>query len=373
MLEKAEGCCTFVLGALEGSQGFLTEVLSLGLFIIFFFFLAKWILDKLGNYFEKKEKPWHEGFIRALTLPLTAYAWFFAFLHAIELIGVHFFSTPIFENLNLWLKIGGVLTFIWFLLRWKKNIVKIMVKKSKNHEINIEPGKLDVINKITTVALFFLAFLMLLEVTHSSLNTLIAFGGIGGLALAFASQEIIANFFSGAMIYLTQPFLVGDRIHVPEKNVEGYVEDIGWYMTRIRTVDKRPIYIPNSIFSKIVVITPSRMTHRQIKETFGLKYADMPKIAPLIQDIKEMLGKHPDIDKRQPISVYLNTFAVYSLDILISAYTKTTSTDSYFELRQNILLNIYELIEKHGAKAAVPITYVEIVALPPLNLKKDTI
>ncbi|HRD55612.1 MAG TPA: mechanosensitive ion channel family protein [Parachlamydiaceae bacterium] len=371
MIKKAEECCSFILGAIEGAQGFLTEVISLILFIIIFNFLAKWLLDRLANYFEKKEKSWHEGLIRAFTLPLTAYAWFFAFLHAVELIGKHFFSTNVFDNLHLLLKIGGVIAFIWFLLRWKKNIVKIMIKKSKNHEISIEPGKLDVINKITTVALFFLAFLMLLEVTHSSLNTLIAFGGIGGLALAFASQEIIANFFSGAMIYLTQPFLLGDLINVPEKNIEGYVEEIGWYMTRIRTIDKRPVYIPNSIFSKIIVITPSRMTHRQFKETFGLRYEDMPKVAPLIRDVKEMLENHPEVDKRQRIAVYLNTFATYSLDILISAYTKTTSTDAYFELRQSILLSIYQLIEKHGAKAAVPITYVKMAALPPLELKRE--
>lgn len=357
-----EQCCSFVMDVIDGHQGFLSEVIAIALVVLFFNFFARWGLKKLGDRFLKNHKYWHESFVRALIIPLTSYAWFFAALLSIDLIGQNVFSTQVFNDLHLWLKLSAVFALIWFLMRWKKNVMKIMMRKSKNHEIAMETGKLDVINKVITVFLFFISFLMLLEATNSSLNTLIAFGGVGGLALAFASQEIIANFFSGAMIYLTQPFLVGDLINVPEKNIEGYVEEIGWYMTRIRTIDKRPVYIPNSIFSKIIVITPSRMSHRQFKETFNLRYEDMPKIASLIEAIKEMLKTHPDIDQRQKIMVYINNFATYSLDVLISAYTKTTSSEAYFELRQDLLLKIYKIIEKHDAKPAVPITYVQMSA-----------
>jgi MscS family membrane protein len=359
-MNKIHECCTFALSAIDGAQGFLNEVIAIILFVIVFNVIARWVLKKLGNKFQQNKKYWHESFVNALFLPLNYYAWFFALVHTIDLIGQHFFSTNVFKDMHLWLKTGLIIAVIWFLLRWKKNIMKIMTRKSKNHEITMDAGKLDVINKVLTIALFFVAFLMLLEATHSNMNTLIAFGGVGGLALAFASQEIIANFFSGAMIYLTRPFLVGDLINVPEKNIEGYVEDIGWYMTLIRTIDKRPVYIPNSIFSKIIVITPSRMTHRQFKETYSLRYEDMPKMQPLMADIKTMLVNHPQIDQKQRIAVYINTFATYSLDVLVSAYTKTISSEAYFELRQDLLLKVYEIIENHGVKAAVPITYVEM-------------
>lgn len=370
-MNNVEQCCSYISSIIDGKEGFLKEFLAIVLFVFIFNFVAKWLLNRLENNFKNKNKIWHESFVQAIISPLSYYVWYFAILHLIDIISQKVFEKPLFSDLNLFLKLGFVLTLTWFFLRWKKNIMKIMFKKSKNHEIALDTGKLDVINKLITIALFFVTFLTLLEVTHSSLNTLIAFGGVGGLALAFASQEIIANFFSGAMIYLTQPFLVGDQITVPEKNIEGYVEEIGWYMTRIRTIDKRPIYIPNSLFSKIVVINPSRMTHRFFKETFGLRYEDMPKITPLIQEIKTMLQNHKEIDNRQKIAVYLNTFATYSIDLLVSAYTKTTSSEAYFELRQDLLVKIYEIIERHGAKAAVPITYVEIANEMPSINKKD--
>lgn len=346
---------------MDGNQGFFNEVLAISLFALIFIILARWLLKSLGERFQKNKKYWHESFVRALFLPLNYYAWFFVIVHIVDLIGHHFFSKTPFNDLHLWLKVGAIFALIWFCLRWKKNLFKIFVRKSKNHEITMEASKLDVVNKAVTIGLIFAAFFMLLDATNSSLTTLIAFGGIGGLALAFASQEIIANFFSGAMVYLTQPFFVGDLINLPEKNIEGYVEDIGWYMTLIRTLDKRPVYIPNSVFSKIVVITPSRRTHHQFKETFGLRYEDMPKIKAIINDIKEMLKADPKVDDHQRISVYLNNFATHSMDILVSAYVKQMSSNLlYFECRQEILLKIYDIIEKHGAKAAVPITYVEM-------------
>ena len=359
-MDKLEQCCRFAFSALDGNQGFFNEVLALILFVLIFIFLARWILKKLSDRFQKNKKYWHESFVRALFVPLNYYAIFFAIVHTIDLVGHHFFEIKPINDIHLLLKIGAIFAFVWFLLRWKKNLIKILVRKSKNQEISMEPAKLDVINKAGTILFLIAAFFMLLDATNSSLTTLIAFGGIGGLALAFASQEIISNFFAGGMLYMTQPFFVGDQIHLPEKNIEGHVEDIGWYMTLVRTLDKRPVYIPNSIFSKIVVITPSRMTHQLIKETFSLRYEDMPLINSIISDIKKMVSEEIQVDQSQKNAVYINTFATYSLDVLVIAYVKKLPSVAYYELRQEILLKVYKIIESHGAKAAAPTTYVEM-------------
>jgi MscS family membrane protein len=71
------------------------------------------------------------------------------------------------------------------------------------------------------------------------------------------------------MIYLDRPFAVGDWIRSPDRDIEGTVEDIGWRLTRIRTFDSRPLYVPNSAFTSIAVENPSRMEHRRIYETIG--------------------------------------------------------------------------------------------------------
>jgi MscS family membrane protein len=97
--------------------------------------------------------------------------------------------------------------------------------------------------------------LMLLQEFGISISGLVAFGGIGGIAVGFASKDLLANFFGAGMIYFDRPFSTGDRINSPDRKIEGIVEHIGWRLTKVRTPDNTMIYIPNSIFSTIIVET----------------------------------------------------------------------------------------------------------------------
>ena len=125
------------------------------------------------------------------------------------------------------------------------------------------------------------------------------------------------------MIYLDRPFVVGDWIRSPDQEIEGTVEQIGWRQTRIRTFDKRPLYVPNSAFTHISVENPSRMLNRRIKETIGVRYDDASKLTLIIEDVKRLLNEHPDIDQNQVIIVNFNSFGPSSLDFFIYTFTRT--------------------------------------------------
>jgi MscS family membrane protein len=264
------------------------------------------------------------------------------------------------ESRHSILGVGAVLAFTWFLMRWKGNVVRHLIAKSNHKEITIDHGKIGAIDKICTIAILFFSILLLMEVTDRSMNTIIAFGGIGGLALAFASQEVIANFFGGFMIYLTQPFTIGDWISIPDHSIEGIVEDIGWYMTCVRSLDKRPIYIPNSTFSRLIVMTPSRMSHRVFKTTINLRNQDLPKIKKITQEIKEMLEQHFDIDRSQSIIARLTNFGTYSLDVEISACSKVIAKEEFLKLSEELLFSIAEIIAKNGAEFANPTQNIQV-------------
>ncbi len=242
----------------------------------------------------------------------------------------------------------------------KKNLIRLMTLKSKRHEISWNRSKIDVIDKAITILVIFITILLVMEITGRSISTLIAFGGIGGLAIAFASQEVIANFFSGLMIYLTHPFGVGDWINLRERNIEGYVEEIGWYTTRVRTLEKRPIYVPNSIFSKVVVETPSRMSHRELKEKIHLRYRDMKVIREITADITSMLEEHKHVDNDQKISVTLTGFGTYSLDVDVTAYITVIDSEEFALVKEELLFLIIDILNKHGAEMAAPITILDI-------------
>ena len=187
-----------------------------------------------------------------------------------------------------------------------------------------------------------------------------AFGGVGGIAVGFAARDLLANFFGGLMIYMDRPFNVGEWIRSPDKEIEGTVEKIGWRLTTIRTFDKRPLYVPNSLFNNISVENPSRMLNRRIKETIGIRYDDLSKMKKIIDDVKKMLKEHPEIDKNKTLIVNFNEFAPSSLDFFVYTFTKTTDWVHYHEIKQEIMLSIINIIESNGAECAFPTSTLHI-------------
>lgn len=346
---------------LDGVYGWQREVVAILLVVVVFNFFAKWLLRKLHLRFEKQKKTWQDSFVQSMYAPLSCYTWIFAAVHSANLILPHItYDENYLQSMHVILKVAAVFAIAWFVLKWKARAIGLIILKSHRKEITLDRVRIDVIDKLITIVILFLAGMLLMDVLGLNATTLIAFGGVGGLAIAFASQEVISNFFSGLMIYLTHPFGVGDWINLPEHNLEGNVEEIGWYMTRIRTFEKRPVYIPNSIFSKIVVETPSRMSHRKFQETILLRYSDLDAVRPIINEITIMLEADPSVDQEQKIDVHLEKFGTYSLDIQVSAYILTVDSEEFSQIKQNLLFNIIEILHIHNAKIAAPLNIVDI-------------
>ncbi|MDK9759697.1 mechanosensitive ion channel family protein, partial [Vibrio sp. D173a] len=174
------------------------------------------------------------------------------------------------------------------------------------------------------------------------------------------AKDLLSNFFGGMMIYFDRPFKVGDWIRSPDRQIEGTVERIGWRMTIIRTFDKRPIYVPNSVFSNIVVENPSRMLNRRIHETIGLRYEDADKMQAIVDDVKAMLENHPDIDAKQTLIVNFDKFGPSSLNFFIYTFTKTVNWIRFHEVKQDVLLKVLEIVHAHHADIAFPTQTIQL-------------
>lgn len=183
---------------------------------------------------------------------------------------------------------------------------------------------------------------------------LIAFGSVSGAALAFASKDLVSNWFGGIMLYMDKPFKVGDWVRSPDREIEGTVEYIGWRITKIRTFDMRPLYVPNSMFNNITVENPSRMTHRRIRETIGVRYDDIAQVSAIADDIKAYLKGSALIAQDKTIIVNFNGFGASSLNILVYCMTVTTDWVTFHSHKHTVLLAIADIVEKHGGEFAFP-------------------
>ena len=170
------------------------------------------------------------------------------------------------------------LSVFWFLKRFISFYEQDLFSSAAKTLSAQERTSIRALMQVFRVALFILAVLVVLQIFNQNITALLAFGGVGGLALSFAAKDSLANVLGGMMIFVDRHFSVGDWIRSPDRNIEGTVEHIGWRLTKIRTFDKRPLYVPNGVFSTISIENPSRMTNRRIKAIFGVRYDDASKM-----------------------------------------------------------------------------------------------
>ncbi len=294
--------------------------------------------------------PWDDALLDAVRSPATALIWLIGISFAADIVGAQT-DAAIFAAVGPLREVGIIAVIAWFLIRFVKSAEQTVTQVPSRR---YDPTTVDAVGKLLRISVVITATLVALQTLGFSISGVLAFGGIGGIAVGFAAKDLLANFFGGLMIYLDRPFAVGDWVRSPDRNIEGTVERIGWRLTRIRTFDKRPLYIPNSTFANISVENPSRMSHRRIFETIGIRYDDAAKMAGIVADVKAMLREHPEIDNSQTLIVNFNAFAASSLDFFIYTFTRTTEWAKFHEVKQDVLLKVIAIIDAHGAEIAFP-------------------
>ncbi|WP_205409739.1 mechanosensitive ion channel family protein [Pseudothauera hydrothermalis] len=316
------------------------------------FFLRR-TLARLEARALQTSTPWDDALITAARRPLTWLAWIVGVAFAAQIVQAET-DTAIFQAVVPARTVGVIGCITWFLLQFIRNVQDGVMRQRLARGESLDRTTVDAVGKLLRVSVLITAVLVGLQSLGFSVSGVLAFGGIGGIAVGFAARDLLANFFGGLMVYLDRPFVVGDWIRSPDKQIEGTVEEIGWRLTRIRTFDKRPLYVPNSIFTQITVENPSRMTNRRIYETVGVRYDDIDRVADIVADIKAMLRAHPEIDQEQTLIVNFNQFGASSLDIMVYTFTRTTAWVAFHEIKQDVMLKIAEIIARHGAEIAFP-------------------
>ncbi len=339
---------------LRGDGLWVTEAFLVIFIALVLDFFQKRAVKKLHVKLERTKTPWDEAFLESLARPVSAFIWLWGITIAAYVIA-DANNISVYDSLVQPVRqVGMILIITWFILRLIVRIERNVIKIGRAKEGNYDVTTVQAITKLIRVSVVLTGALIMLQKLGVSVSGVLAFGGIGGIAIGFAAKDLLANFFGGLMIYMDRPFAVGDWIRSPDRKIEGTVENIGWRLTTIRTFDKRPLFVPNATFANIAVENPSRMSHRRIKETIGVRYEDSDKLGEILLDISDMLKDHDEIDCSQTLMVNFNQFAPSSLDFFIYTFTRTTNWVKYHKVKQDILFRILKIIEKHGAEVAFP-------------------
>ena len=309
------------------------------------------IVRRLTKAADRTETQWDDVVLYAIFPPIQWVMWVVLGLLSLSLFPA---LDGIREALLRLSDTALLLLFGWLAHRLSGGIEGELLGEHRGALASSDRATLSAVARLSRIVLWVIAGIMILQSLGVSVSGLLAFGGVGGIAVGFAARDLLANFLGGLSIFLDRPFAVGDWIRSPDREIEGTVEDVGWRVTRIRTFDQRPLYVPNSVFSTVALENPSRMLNRRIYETIGIRYDDAGAMEQIVAEVKEMLVAHDDIDKGKTLMVNFVAFGASSLDFFIYCFTRTTDWATYHGVKQDVLVKILKIIEGQGAEVAFP-------------------
>lgn len=314
------------------------------------------------RHLERTPTLWDDAAFVAARKPLQVLIWVLGLNIASHLI-VDATESDLFRHADRLRELLFIIILGWFLLRMVREAERAMLGVTGTNS-RLDATSARAISKLLRIAILITAALMLLQKLGYSISGVLAFGGIGGIAVGFAAKDLLANFFGGLMIYLDRPFSVGDWVRSPDRNIEGTVENIGWRQTMIRTPEKRPLYVPNSTFASIAVENPSRMTHRRLQQAIGIRYEDWRQLPALVEQIRTMLRRHEGIDAEQSLIVNFERFGESTLDIGILAFTRSCDAAGFSAIREDVFFRILTIVDAAGAEIAFPTRTVHLAPAP---------
>ncbi len=206
--------------------------------------------------------------------------------------------------------------------------------------------------KILKFIVLALAFVAMASTWGYDVNGFIAGLGLGGLAFALAAKDLLANIFSGIIIITDKPFSIGDWVKTSE--IEGTIEDINFRSTKIRAFDQALVTIPNSNLVNAPIVNFTNRSIRRITFQLKVRYnTPRSKLKTCIEKIEILLRTHPDVDQ-QTIFVKFDAFGESGLELFLYFFTTTTVWEKYLNIKQDINLQIMEILEHEGVALALP-------------------
>ena len=374
------------------------KIILVALITAFFYSLRRFLANLMFLFFKPllKNKNMDEHTIKTQVVNVIKrpIGWLLL-VYSIDLcLAIIFYPAPVPVKFGNLFAIIYIILFAWFVIEILDGygiiILGSLAKKTAKKEV------VNLIIKLLYIAIVLVAILLILRQLGFNISALLASLGIGGLAVALATKDIIANFFNSIMLLFDNSFSQGDWVVI--NGVDGMVVEIGLRKTSIRTFDNALIFVPNSsIITANIKNWSRRKVGREIKMNIGVEYSSSSKqLKKCVDEIRQMLIDHPDIAtakdsalnskegrlkrKHGVISVddlegyknwtqvYLNEFADNSINILIWCFTKTVAYGEYLSVREDVLFKIMEIVEKNGLSFAFPSQSLYIEKMPEIGI-----
>ena len=292
--------------------------------------------------------------------------------HPISLLVAIWFADRILPSIGLsleinrWLflsiNIASTIFWIYVFLKLAQVFISLYKEYAEKTEGKLDDQLIPILRNFSTLIIVIVGIFRLLVLFGADPATVLAGASIGGLAIAFASQDTVKNLIGTVMIFIDKPFHIGDWIE--GGGVVGTVEEVGFRSTRVRAADTSVYQIPNSKLSEIVINNSGLRLFRRYNTTLGLRYDTPPElIDAFTKGVKEIILAHPD-SKKDAVLVEFVEFGASSLNVMVNMYFNTLAWGAMQESKHQIHLGIIKLAKELGVDFAFPSTTLMIEQTP---------
>lgn len=281
-----------------------------------------------------------------------------------------YLGLPLLPRLYYYRTIGVVITIglFWFLLR----AASLSMQQFRMHAVSAGrtgTGTLMALGeRLVRALVLIVAILAILGTIGFNLTTVLAGLGIGGIAIAFAAQKTLENLFGGISVLADEVIHVGDTCRFGDR--VGAVEDISLRSTRIRTVERTELSIPNGALAAMNVENLTRRDKILFNPTLGVRCETTPdQLRYLLAELRRMLYGHPKIES-ESARIRLAGFDSSALSLEIFSYVLTRDFAEFTAIREDLLLRMLEIVERSGSGLAFPSRTVYVTRDPGLDKEK---
>lgn len=333
--------------------------------ILLFGFIFKTLLSRLltGLMYRLGSKFWSEAnlssFRRLLIQPLEILLFLFFLYFAFQVLdypvesedlqdGDPFLKTFMFRTYQVFV----IVTLTWVVLRLVDFIAMVFSYRTEKTVSKLDDQLVPFFKDFGKVMVVIFAFLAMLgSVFGVNVTGLVAGLGVGGLAIAFAAKESLENLLASFTIFLDQPFTAGDLVQVGD--LVGVVEKVGFRSTRIRTLEKSFVTMPNKLMIDKPLDNLTLRTFRRAKFDINLTYdTTSEQIRFITRDIQEYINNHPRTNDEGRIRFL--SLGPHSKDVMVLYFVDTMDWNEFIDIKEEVNYKIVEIVEKYGAAFAFP-------------------
>lgn len=255
-----------------------------------------------------------------------------------------------------------VLSLAWASYGLADVLAERVAARAARTDSKLDDQLIPLLRKSLKVFVIFAGVLLILQNLDVNVASLIAGLGIGGIAVALAAKDTVANFLGSIMIFADRPFQVGDWVAI--SGVEGIVEEVGFRSTRIRTFYDSQVTVPNAKFTEANIDNFGRRRYRRTNVTLNLTYDTPPeKVQAFVEGVRAVLSANPHT-RKDYYEVHLAGLGGHSLDVLVYFFFQVDTWSEELRQRHNVFLEILRLAQALDVRFAFPTRSLLIEKLP---------